>query len=77
MTYFIQFQVLLAIIVMVTRIGGSGDGLLDIGNSGDDQAFGYMVTFGFFFIVIVQTIGVFLDEEINFQVSWFTDERGG
>eukprot|EP00095_Tigriopus_kingsejongensis_P008543 maker-scaffold1255_size84902-snap-gene-0.17 protein:Tk08543 transcript:maker-scaffold1255_size84902-snap-gene-0.17-mRNA-1 annotation:"PREDICTED: uncharacterized protein LOC100901520" len=63
--------VVLLVIVLITRIGGPGDSLLSFG-SGDGAAFGYMVTFGYFFIVIVQTIGLLFGEEINIQNMLFT-----
>ncbi|TRY71087.1 hypothetical protein TCAL_04495 [Tigriopus californicus] len=57
---------------MITRLGGPGTSLLEMGAKNDANAFGYMVVFGYFFIVIVQTIGLVFSEEITIQNLIYT-----
>ena len=57
------------IVFLITRVGGPDGRILDIGNNDDDVAFGYMVVFGYTFIVLVQFVGVILGEELNVQVK--------
>ena len=54
---------------MVTRFGGPDGTDLVLGDDPENSdAFGHMVVYGYFLIIIVQIIGVVLEEDYNFQV---------
>ena len=57
---------------MVTRFGGPDGTDLVLGNANHEEnadAFGHMVVYGYFLIILVQIIGVILEEDYNFQVN--------
>ena len=54
---------------MVTRFGGPDGKDLVLGDDPENSdAFGHMIVYGYFLIIIVQIIGVVLEEDYNFQV---------
>ena len=54
---------------MVTRFGGPDGTDLVLGDDPENSdAFGHMVVYGFFLIILVQTVGIVLEEDYNFQV---------
>ena len=54
---------------MVTRFGGPDGTDLVLGDDPENSdAFGHMVVYGYFLIILVQIIGVVLEEEYSFQV---------
>ncbi len=67
---------MLFIIFMLTRFGGGNGNMIEVGGeSVDAEAFAYMVVFGYFFIVLVQLVGIILGEDMNVQVGVCTDAR--
>ena len=56
-------------VLIITRVGGAGSDPISIGNNeNDENAFGYFVAYGYFFIVCVHLVGIALGEPINLQV---------
>ena len=54
---------------MVTRFGGPNGTDLVLGDDPENSdAFGHMVVYGYFLIILVQTVGIVLEEDYNFQV---------
>ena len=54
---------------MVTRFGGPDGTDLVLGDDPENSdAFGHMVVYGYFLIILVQTVGIVLEEDYNFQV---------
>merc|ERR1712037_138189 len=60
---------IISILAMVTRFGGPDGKDLVLGDDPENSdAFGHMIVYGYFLIIIVQIIGVVLEEDYNFQV---------
>ena len=67
----IILQGLALTILIFTTTGGSGNAFLLMGEGEKDEtAFGYLVGFGYFYIISVQLIGIIMGEPISFQVMF-------
>jgi len=69
-----SLQILVFIVFMLTRFGGGDGEMIEVGENEDKnaEAFAYMVVFGYFYILIVQLIGIALGEEMNVQNLIYT-----
>ena len=56
-------------LMIMVRTGGPDNSQMSVGDGDDDEAFGFFVCYSYFYICLIQLVGLALGEGINLQVS--------